>query len=110
MYRRKALPLARRLWPACLWLMGCTETPSSFPPCLDPYDNFMNDCPALDAGADSDAEALPDASALPDAATRPEADAQSDATTPPDADEPALGSDAGPDGNPSDASPVSAGD
>lgn len=32
---------------------GCTETPGGFPPCLDPNDNFMNDCPALDAGGDA---------------------------------------------------------
>lgn len=34
-----------------LSVVGCTEEPGSFPPCLDPNDNFMNDCPALDAGA-----------------------------------------------------------
>ena len=39
-----------------LCLTACTETPSAFPPCLDPYSSFMNDCPA-DAGVDANADA-----------------------------------------------------
>jgi hypothetical protein len=44
--------MARKLFAilASLYVAGCTETPSTFPPCLDPKDNFMNDCPAPDAG------------------------------------------------------------
>jgi hypothetical protein len=47
-----------------LWLVGatvalvplaaCTETPSYFPPCVNPD---LDACPPLDAGADGDADA-----------------------------------------------------
>jgi hypothetical protein len=49
---------------ALLYTVGCTERPSSFPPCLDPYDDFANDCPAAaDAEAlDGDADASEQAS------------------------------------------------
>lgn len=50
----KALPFAWGFVLGAALVLGvvaCTERPSSFPPCLDPYDNFTNDCPALDAGA-----------------------------------------------------------
>ncbi len=42
------------LGATALW--ACTETPS-FPPCLDPYDNYTNDCPAADAGDGATADA-----------------------------------------------------
>ncbi len=43
-----------RLVAACvlaLWALGCTETPNSLPPCVDP--EIEGNCPMLDAGVDA---------------------------------------------------------
>jgi hypothetical protein len=44
-------------------LGACTETPSDFPPCVDPD----HPCPAYEAGAGADSGPDADAGALPDA-------------------------------------------
>jgi hypothetical protein len=68
---------------------GCTETPSYFPPCLDPYNNYA--CPELEAGADAaDAADAADSLGPPDGGP-PDADDASDAAPLVETDAPSGG-------------------